>query len=72
MRRELQQVAPHAFRQPPKGAPRMRRAKAAARPVRAAPKAKVANGAPVDVDDGGWKEFWKSLAKAVRKALRAP
>jgi methyl-accepting chemotaxis protein len=56
MRRELQQVAPHAFRQPPKGA-LADTAKAAARPARAAREAKVANGAPIDVDDGDWKEF---------------
>jgi methyl-accepting chemotaxis protein len=61
MRRELQKVAPHAFRQPPKaaapkGAPAETR-KAAARPVHTMPKAKVANGAPVDVAEGGWKEF---------------
>ena len=31
--------------------------KAAARPVRAMPKAKVANGAPVDADEDGWEEF---------------
>ena len=61
MRRELQKVAPHAFRQPPKAAaPKGARAetrKAAARPVRAMPKAKVANGAPVSADEDGWKEF---------------
>ena len=56
MRRELQKVAPHAFRQPPKGA-LADTAKAAARPARAAREAKVANGAPIDVDDGDWKEF---------------
>jgi methyl-accepting chemotaxis protein len=56
MRRELQKVAPHAFRQPTEGARAEKRKPAAQRP-RAAPKAKVANGAPVDVADGDWKEF---------------
>jgi methyl-accepting chemotaxis protein len=62
MRRELQKVAPHAFRQPPKaaapkGGAQAETRKSAAQPVHAAPKAKVANGAPVDVAGGGWKEF---------------
>ena len=56
MRRELQKSAPHVFRQPPKGEP-AETARIATRSMRAAPKAKVANGAPVDVSAGDWKEF---------------
>ena len=56
MRRELQKVAPHAFRQSPNGALAETR-KAAAQPGPAAPKAKVANGAPVGVATNDWKEF---------------
>jgi methyl-accepting chemotaxis protein len=61
MRRELQKVAPHAFRQKPEAAAskgaRAETRKAATRPVRAMPKAMVANGRPVSADDTGWKEF---------------
>jgi methyl-accepting chemotaxis protein len=61
VRRELQKVAPHAFRQPPEAAAikgaRAEKRKTAARPVRAAPQAMVANGAPVSADEDGWKEF---------------
>jgi methyl-accepting chemotaxis protein len=61
MRRELQKVAPHAFRQKPEAAaPKGARAetsKAAARPLRARPKAMVANGRHGSAADDGWKEF---------------
>jgi methyl-accepting chemotaxis protein len=61
IRRELEKVAPHAFRQPAKAvaanAPRTETRKAAARPARAAPKAMVANGSPVSADGDGWEEF---------------
>ena len=56
MCRELRKAAPHAFRQPLKGAP-PEAANASTRPMRVAPKAKVGNGAPVDVATGDWKEF---------------
>ena len=53
LRRELQKVAPHAFRQPAKAAPA---AKAKAPVARAARPAKVAGGGSVDAG-GGWTEF---------------
>jgi methyl-accepting chemotaxis protein len=56
MRRELRKVAPHAFRQPPKGAPEETLG-GAAQPVRTARKAKVANGASVASSNGDWTEF---------------
>jgi methyl-accepting chemotaxis protein len=59
MRRELQKAAPHAFRQPAKGAaanaPRTE-TRPPERPARAAPKA-VANSAPVGAESDGWEEF---------------
>ena len=61
MRRELQKVAPHAFRQKPEAAVpmggRAETRKTAARPVRAMSKAMAANGRTVSADDTGWKEF---------------
>ena len=60
VRRELQKVAPHAFRQPPKAAaPKgvLAEPQKAVRPVQAMPKAKVANGGSVGGREDGWKEF---------------
>jgi methyl-accepting chemotaxis protein len=63
MRRELQKVAPHAFRQPAKGAaarsaPPEARKPAAPSPSRAPHKAMVANGEAAQGEaDDGWKEF---------------
>ena len=59
MRRELQKVAPHAFRQPAKAPAASRpesRKPPAAQPARPPLKA-VANGAPVGDDSGNWEEF---------------
>ena len=70
MRRELQKVAPHAFRQPAKpaaatGARAEARivvsnrpeARKPARPARAAAEAMVVNGSAAGGDSGGWEEF---------------
>jgi hypothetical protein len=59
MRRELQNTAPHVFRQPAKAlptkAPRAETRKPAS-PARAAQKA-VVNGAPASDEAGDWEEF---------------
>jgi methyl-accepting chemotaxis protein len=55
MRRELQKVAPHAFREPAEAPARPAVRKAAARPVRAMQNV-VVNGSPGN-EPGGWEEF---------------
>ena len=60
MRRQLQKVAPHAFRQaakaPSTGAARPETRKASAKPMRPAARA-VVNGAAATEASGGWEEF---------------